>query len=175
MNNIKFGFLFIIPALLLMGLLCVTGCGMIPTQMVTETKTNTIDSATQPFAWGGNFNDFPTSSSFTVPTDKTLVIEYVTAHTQGDINSIYTITLEAFTNGKTVRYILPMDVIAYSGGRIFSGSQMVKIYADPGSKVSFGTIKMVGTTGRTDLSISGYLVDVPTRYLPFPITLTPVK
>jgi hypothetical protein len=163
MKNIKTKLLIIVTILLLVYPIIMTGCELLSsdTDTVAITKNTTIASAEtlDPFAWWGNFNDYPNSSSFFVPTDKILVIEYVTAHSQGDSDSIYTLVLEAYTNSEMIRYIIPMTEMQYSGGRTFSSSLSVKIYADPESKVSFGSIKAVGITGRTDLSISGYLVD----------------
>jgi hypothetical protein len=168
MKNIKTILLIIVTMLLLVYPIIMTGCDLFSTDTVTKTKTTTITNVETliPFAWWGNFNDYPNSSSFIVPADKILVIEYVTAHSQGDSNSINTLILEAYTNSKIIRYIIPMTEMQYSGGRTFSGSLSVNIYADPESKVSFGSIKSVGITGRTDLSISGYLY-VTTLYIAF--------
>lgn len=97
------------------------------------------------------------SQNFTVPAHKRLVIEFVSAEVNqypvGGGGSSY---LETTAGGSTVVYSL-----ANTTETPFRRTQVVRLYADPGTTVTVGANGYGGHGIGTDTELSGYYVDVP--------------
>ena len=117
-------------------------------------------SAIEPFAWTGDNSEILVSNVFDVPSDKMLVIEFVSIRSEGDdILAIW--SLYAYTDSIKYQYPLETTVIEWNDLVTFwQGTHVVKVYADPGSTVSFGLNNSSGYIIAM-FSISGYLVDAP--------------
>ncbi len=97
------------------------------------------------------------SQSFTVPAHKRLVIEFVSSEV-----SEYPAGDGAYTYLKTTAG--GQDVFYYFANTRESSArktQLVRIYADPGTTVRVGANTYGGNGVGTDTEISGYYVDVP--------------
>jgi len=117
-----------------------------------------------PFAWDGE-------GTYTVPLNRRLVIELFTMRAFSvDTPSHIAPYIKATTNGTTVDHYLQVTVQDYTITpgyiqRDYTGSQAVRIYADPGSEVTTGRW-FSGNFTTYRLSISGYLEDIPLGYVP---------
>lgn len=126
----------------------------LPTHPTDETAPNQpFQTTLQPFS--DNYSS--ASDSFTVPAHKRLVIEFVSALiTQSPSGGAYSY-LETTAGGTTVGYDL-----ADSSESPARRTQVVRVYADPGSTVTVGVSSYDNSTSvGTDTKLSGYYVDVP--------------
>ncbi|MFC1846512.1 hypothetical protein ACFLYS_00425 [Chloroflexota bacterium] len=186
MKHIRTRFLITVTTLLLVSSLILTGCGIISTGTSTSTTTvremgatetvtqiatilgDVTDSSIEPFAWGGMFPSNANSVSFTIPTNKRLVIEWVTAsfrcppHDPGSPDSMVLPWIQATFDSEWVIYFLAIsDVqVDHNQRTRFTTTQFVKIYTDPGGTVEVG-FSYSGSIPEATYSVSGYLVDVP--------------
>lgn len=107
------------------------------------------------------------NATFTVPSDKRLVIEFVSFSANwpaGQYTTRFFIGVCNAAGGTcpTSYYVAPSAPVAEFGGEVFSvGSSPVRLYADPGTEVTVG-VRRNATTGEglASVSVSGYLVDV---------------
>jgi hypothetical protein len=97
------------------------------------------------------------SQNFTVPAHKRLVIEFVSAEVNEypSGSGAYTY-LETTAGGQDVTYYLA-NTYESSARK----TQVVRIYADPGTTVTVGANSYGGNGVGTDTEISGYYVNVP--------------
>ena len=97
------------------------------------------------------------SQSFSVPAHKRLVLEFVSSEvneypSKGGAYSYLTTT----AGGQTVTYYF-----ANTYESAARKSQVVRLYADPGTDVTVGANTYGGNGVGTDTELSGYYVDVP--------------
>jgi len=121
--------------------------------------------ALQPFAHSVNvgFSSNPFIDSILVPAGQRLVIETVSADAVLGSGEAVDFTIVAITNGVAVVYFLP---VAFSGNFFgadrYSGTQAVRIYADPNSTVQLRAQKNNSSLpGGGTFSISGHFVNLP--------------
>jgi hypothetical protein len=105
---------------------------------------------------------------FTVPTDKRLVIEFISLLALMPADQKSTVTLRTFINdghpstsfGKSFLVLTAQGT--FNATDIYTASQPVRIYADPGTEVFFLVSRTSGTgSAQYQVCISGYFVDVP--------------
>jgi len=100
-------------------------------------------------------------ASYTVPAGKELVIEYVqVSSTENGGSGTYYYGLQTTAAGQTPPYVFAPGTRASSNYPI--GDHLVRIYADPGSTVTFTGFE-TNNTGNVIFAmvLSGYLVNVP--------------
>lgn len=131
---------------------------------ITNAATNPLpthavdDPALQRFQFNNITNGLNFSGGFTVPSNKILVIENLSALCQltavGD-----TTDLRFFTrsNGVFAQYSFAPELV--EGGSELVWNSTGRIYADPGSDVSYGTGASIPTSD-CDMTISGHFVDL---------------
>jgi hypothetical protein len=100
------------------------------------------------------------SNSFTVPSARRLVIEYVGVRASGGINDWVGVNFTTTAGGEEVTYFLPtLPAANFSNQRV--AGQLVKVYAEPGSTVSCEVVRSETTAQAFgQCSFSGYLVPV---------------
>ncbi len=109
-----------------------------------------VDNDTrQPVAFG--LND--SVQAFTVPSNKRLVVEYVSWRGTVNKGNIVAAGLDVFTNGVEATYYIPGSPV--SGENI--GGANVRLVADPGTQVVLQSAGAISDT----VHFSGYYVDVP--------------
>jgi len=137
-----------------------TAGGPVPVTVANTVMNRDLDnSARQPFQttlFPYSITGYTASDSFTVPAHKRLVIEFVSS----DINVIpsgggYSF-LETTVGGYTNVYDLTSSFDLPS-----RRTQVVRVYADPGTTVKVGANSYSGAGIGTDTELSGYYVDVP--------------
>ncbi|HVF46554.1 MAG TPA: hypothetical protein VNA17_03210 [Pyrinomonadaceae bacterium] len=110
---------------------------------------------------------FLPATTFSVPAGKRLFIEFASMNMSVSTGcQVITLTVQTSVGGDTAFFSLPPTHVpnpAGSGRNFDTVGQQVRIYADPGTQVSFllftqatGACNPLGT-----FSVSGYLVDVP--------------
>lgn len=118
------------------------------------------------------FIDLPDSDpgvteSFTVPSDRLLVIEQVTLEGASTATGIRAFVRTKAGPSFSVAHFLRVEPQGPSGfgSTLYVASQHVRLYADPGTTVDFGIGKNTTSGGGAhfDASVSGYLVDCPRR------------
>jgi hypothetical protein len=133
-----------------------------------------IDNARQPFQASvrlnldNSFKDL--EPIFTVPNDKRLVIEYISARglLTGNDSFCFFNRGEVRTqvaNGGVQSHYFGMNRQGTQGtdagvDSIFAFSQQARLYADPGTTVRAEAEQVTFCKGTLDVTISGYLVDV---------------
>lgn len=127
-----------------------------------------IDNARQPFQASVRLNldsgkDLETVA--TVPNDKRLVIEHISARGFLTGNNCFFSSGEVRTtvaNGSVQSHYLVMNLLGTeaSTDSIFGFSQQARLYADPGTLVRAEAEDISFCTGGLQVTISGYLVDV---------------
>ena len=138
-----------------------SGGGPVPVSVANTVQNHDVDNpARQPFQTFLQPSSDTTgrvSQSFTVPAHKRLVIEFVSAEVNqfpaGGGGYSY---LETTAGGSTVSYYLA-NTFESPARR----TQVVRLYADPGTPVTVGANNYGGSGIGTDTEISGYYVDVP--------------
>jgi hypothetical protein len=103
-------------------------------------------------------------TSFVVPAGKSMVIEFASMNTAVDTGCrVVALVIQTTLAGTTAGFSLPPTHAILPGRNFDTVGQQVRIYADPGTQVSFspftqtsGSCNLIGS-----ISISGYLVDVP--------------
>jgi len=139
-----------------------SGGGPVPVTVTNSLNVQNHDAdnaARQPFQttlFPYSITGYTASDSFTVPAHKRLVIEFVSS----DINVIpsgggYSF-LETTVGGYTNVYDLTSSFDLPS-----RRTQVVRVYADPGTTVKVGANSYSGAGIGTDTELSGYYVDVP--------------
>ncbi len=120
------------------------------------TTTDADNPARHPvqFSLSGN------ESTFTVPADQRLTIEFITVECKGvptPITPIFRSIVSTVAGGANVGYLLGANFEGSdaNGLGFYLGSFLVRIYADPGSQVS-GSTQSNGSV--CNYSISGYLI-----------------
>ncbi len=105
------------------------------------------------------------STTFTVPSGKLLVIETVTAGVSVPPGDKATAHIATDQDGIGLFHDLPLQLVATdflgSGFDMFQGIQLIRLYADPGTTVTFEAFRAGSAAGGTigHFTISGYLVD----------------
>lgn len=134
--------------------------------IIENTPITTEIAPRQPFQWGVLNVDFdPTqlgaSVSFTVPSEKRLVIEYVSGRTFVDIGDVVAFSVSTTVNGILVHHQLALTPAGPSGGfaKSYTASQSGRLYADSGTEVTVNANNTLGGRATMHASISGYLVD----------------
>lgn len=112
-----------------------------------------IDNARQPFQISTQLG-----SSFVVPADRRLVIEYVSIRAHGALGGYLAANLETSVNNVITLHELGFAPSQQTNINSYFASLPVRIYADPGTNVSASANSSGGPTGT--LTVSGYLVDV---------------
>lgn len=98
------------------------------------------------------------TANFVVPAGKVFVIEYINLLNTGP--NVADETLQTTAGGNLIFYFYPPGQgIAFTN--VFLYSQQVRIYADPGSTISFTGSETTTTFGDFGARLSGYLLDVP--------------
>jgi hypothetical protein len=101
---------------------------------------------------------FVGTNSFTVPSGKRLVIEYVSA--SGVVPSGSSL-IYSVTTGSVQHWIPVTQQAADSYQVLFIAGQQTRLYAEPGTTVIVGVLRAgIGGTASANISISGSLVDV---------------
>jgi len=98
---------------------------------------------------------------FTVPAGKRLVIEFVTAQGTVPSGEFPEFKLVATVGGISAEHSLLTSPMSQSGSLVrFEASEVVRIYADPGTTVTFLVRRPNGAAGAANLgmTISGHLV-----------------
>ena len=122
----------------------------------------------EPFQWGEiNIEFDPTlqggSTSFIVPVDKRLVIEYVSASIfkDGD-GDIAMFDVKTTVNDATVSHFIPPTPLGAAGGyaKSYAANQSLRIYADPGTTVILTVGNPLSSRAGMHVSVSGYLESV---------------
>lgn len=109
---------------------------------------------------GGNGN------AFTVPAGKRLVIEYAGVWGQVKGGVLYSPAIRTTVGDVTQFHHLSFEQSTFvpspgSGLTRYEGSNTVRIYADPGTRVDFIVLNEGGSNISGEVSLSGYLVPVP--------------
>jgi hypothetical protein len=123
--------------------------------------------AKQPFQYFFNFNFDPTQGgngeSFIVPVGKRLIIEFVSATMAVERGSIVDVVVDTTVGGvEGTHHLVPTSVGAAWGFPMsYIVSKDMRVYADPGTKVSFGITDNLTGNGTSWGTISGYLISVP--------------
>jgi hypothetical protein len=123
------------------------------------------DAAGTPFQINLCTLDFPAGCAafpqvMTVPADKRLVIEYVsascgTANLSGTLPFLSLLTSVGGTSAGHV--FVPQAVGSTTNSKLYAVAQQTRLYADPGSSVS-ALASGVGSTAGCFVSFSGYLL-----------------
>ena len=103
-----------------------------------------------------------TSTVFTVPDGKQLVIEFVSLSLSVPAGTSGLAFLSTTVGGTTARHFLPTSfqtVFNDGAAEIRTGATPTRIYADPGTNVVFDVHRNNGGNGEADVSVAGYLVD----------------
>lgn len=101
-----------------------------------------------------------------MPAGRRFVIEYVSTKCKLGLGEKVEVTFDALTSGVTGLYTIPVQYEGSTFGFDAEfGSQMVKVYVDPGTTIGLEMHRQ-GTPGISgspycDYSFSGYLVTVP--------------
>ena len=101
--------------------------------------------------------------SFTVPSDKRLVIELATARVEpGPGGEIRFSSIQLTTNGTRAAHFFSIPLSCtncFSGGNTYQTAQPLRLYADPDTSVAIAVARTVGSGFyRVQGSVSGYLV-----------------
>ena len=101
--------------------------------------------------------------SITVPSGKRLVIEYVSFIGLIPTGQKLRVRVDAHAGGSASHHLTLSNEGSFQGGKEdYKASQLVRIYGDPETDVMFGVARNNGTgTCSFNISVSGYLVDVP--------------
>lgn len=128
-----------------------------------------IDNGRQPFQAsahsvmaGATNGDFQTIAF--VPAGKRLVIENISANGRVPAGQPF-LNLHISTNvangGSKAHYLVMSQQGSVGNTTWFAASQQVRLYADPGTSVTFSVFRVAaGPEGVVDVTISGYLIDV---------------
>lgn len=124
--------------------------------------------ARQPFAAGAfpSFSGRLAAESFlTVPAGKRGVIEHVSCVNVLDAsNNFVRLQVDVTTDGNLNSHQFVHSNVGPSIGdlEVWSFSQPVRVYADPGTEVELNVFRRVGTgSGNVECYISGHYVDLP--------------
>ena len=131
-----------------------------PPQRVTDVD-NAARSPFQVELCAGVNNECKVPNIFDVPSDRRLVIEYVSGRCIA--NGITRITADFSTTANGVRALHVVHLVsdALSSGNFFDVTQQMRVYADPDSSVGMGFSLGGGAgpfDGRCNLVLSGYTV-----------------
>ena len=131
------------------------------------------ESAHEPFQKTLSISPSSNANTYTVPTNKRLVIEFASAHLKVS-ESVKVTNVSLTTQISSSSAPFSHDLVAFFQGTNFGGfqqpqktdeftaSQQVKIYAGPGTQVRFSFQTSVPPSlSLGSLTISGYLVPVP--------------
>jgi hypothetical protein len=114
------------------------------------------------------------SSPYVVPSDKRLVIEFVSAHTDAvaaaspDVEQFFGLSIGVISGGVAVDHALALQKDVRPGRLLpfvadqyrYTASQEVRLYADPGTTVALVIACNGGCPGGVAGTMSGYLVEV---------------
>lgn len=110
----------------------------------------------------------PSSNMYTVPANKRLVLEYFTADIPAMVGQRVRVSLQTTTAGNSIAlYYMPLETpVAFDPFNIQAtsiASRVIRIYCDPGSSVHLSVSRSTngGVSTPGDITISGYLVDLP--------------
>ena len=126
---------------------------------------NVENPARQPFQASGHCsltNLLNCSADIAVPAGKLLVIETITLQFLVDTGLRGEASVVVTLNGSPQFHLLPVDFQATttSGTDVLRGAHAVRLYADPGSKVTFAAeVTNIPVVGDFTATFSGYLVD----------------
>jgi len=126
---------------------------------------NVENPARQPFQASGQCsltNLLNCSADIAVPAGKLLVIETITLQFLVDTGLRGEASVVVTLNGSPQFHLLPVDFQATttSGTDVLRGAHAVRLYADPGSKVTFAAeVTNIPVVGDFTATFSGYLVD----------------
>lgn len=129
------------------------------TPLPVSGSVNTTD-ADNPARHPVQFTLSGNESTFTVPADQRLTIEFITVECKGvppPNNPIFRTILSTVAGDASLGYLLGANFEGAdaNGLGFYLGSSLVRIYADPGSQVSAFT----GTNGSVcNYSVSGYMI-----------------
>jgi hypothetical protein len=132
------------------------------------------ESAREPFQKSLNINQAADTFTYTVPTNRRLVIEFASAHvkTPGDVK-VTDITLTTQVNSSSaafahhlIPYFLGTKAGSIGGQQFpsdeYSAAQQMRVYAGPGTQVKFNfDTDTLASFRVADMTISGYLEPVP--------------
>jgi len=140
----------------------VTNTGSNPLPVVTLNLDDSVLNAFQTRVLFGGGNP-QSDKEFTVPTGKRLVIQSITATVEIGVGQRPELFLRLRLGANATNHVVPLTFV---GLNFFNRDQYQALhstrwFADGGTKVEFVARALVGpdTTG-TDVSVSGYLVDV---------------
>jgi hypothetical protein len=105
-----------------------------------------------------------TGDEFTVPKGKRLVIELIAGQGSVEAEQILEAGIATTVNGNLANYPLVLSKEGIIANRArFVGSQLMRVYADPGTVVFVSAGRTAPGSGSAEftLAISGQLVDVP--------------
>lgn len=110
---------------------------------------------------------FTASDSLSVPAGKRLVIEFASATINTTSGTKMWVRIQTTTNNSTNAHTLVPELqgaFAAGGSDFFVAAQPLKIYADPGTQVTF-IVNVLGGVANTNsgaaVVMSGYFVNVP--------------
>jgi hypothetical protein len=141
--------------------------GIDPANNTVQLAKACVTSCGTPFqaTLGASFGvDLPAPSSFTVPADRRLIIEYVSGNCEGsdDSSGASSIGLTARTGAAPVLHHLPFTPLPSPGSVEVQHTfaQSTRIYADAGTTVSFGGRLFRSAAGTVSClaAVSGTLV-----------------
>jgi hypothetical protein len=131
------------------------------------------ESARTPFQKSLSVTNSPDTSIYTVPTNKRLVIEFVSAHIKAPVDvkvtSITLTTQLASSSSPLTHFFVAYFQGTKQGGGIqqfttddYTASQQLRVFAGPGTQVKFGfDLSVLNPTFRIGgITISGYLEPV---------------
>jgi hypothetical protein len=136
--------------------------GQLPGPQLPSVYQKTLTRA----GWGIGNSILFDNSEFQIPSGKVLVLEHVSAiaHTAGE-NAFVSASLTCNASAQSAEHVLTLtDVGVFSGARRRVGSAPMRCYAASLSAAflhTAGTIPIVVGSPAVTLSLSGYLVDVP--------------
>jgi len=135
-------------------------------QTITPVVVRNMDeSARHPFQHSFSCTVSPVvgvncSDHFAVPTGKELVIEYVQFYgLELGGNTVITYLLNTSVGGLGSTYYYPRGTATWSNVPVTH--ELTRIYADPGSTVTFTGVANSSTSMSFSATVSGYLIDVP--------------
>jgi hypothetical protein len=108
--------------------------------------------------------DLFATGSFTVPTCKQLVIEFVSALAAISSGENLTLQFTTIAGGACAPFTLPAFLQSTFGGTVddYAVAQLMQVYADPGRSVRFLLSQSTSNAGAlADIDVSGYLVNEP--------------
>jgi hypothetical protein len=105
------------------------------------------------------------TDQYTVPAGKRLVIEFASNSVTAPTGMKLWVRVQALSGGVFSNYNMTSALLANTAGTDFSvGSEVTRIYADPGSNVTLVVSVLGGTAGPNtgaEVDLSGHFVDLP--------------